>query len=264
MHHALFELIAPARCAECGARRRSAAHSETLCAACRAQLPWLALDGRCRLCQQELAIAPDARDTSAALCASCAARPSPLHACVALTAFEGASERWITRFKYPARGLAGLDPSPPAVLRTLARELAERARLRPADCLMPVPLHPARLRERGFNPPGLVARELGRALGVPVDYDALERVRDTPSQTGLSRAGRRRNVAGAFALRRPGAPLPARIWLVDDVVTTGATLREAAAVLRRGGVQRVVGLCIARTPSTSSPAEPSGRSALES
>jgi len=203
-------------------------------------------------------LAPESSVAHTALCASCAARPSPLHACIALTAFEGAAERWITRFKYPARGLAGLDPSPPAVMRALARELAERARLHPAACLMPVPLHPGRLRERGFNPPGLVARELGRALGVRVDYDALERVRDTPSQTGLSRAGRLRNVAGAFALRRPGTPLPARIWLVDDVVTTGATLREAASVLRRGGVARVVGLCVARTPARSKPAEPLG------
>jgi predicted amidophosphoribosyltransferase len=82
---------------------------------------------------------------------------------------------------------------------------------------------------------------------VPFDALALARVRDTPSQTGLDRRARRRNVAGAFRLRTHA--LPRRVWLVDDVVTTGATLEAAARELRRGGATSVTALCAARTPS---------------
>jgi predicted amidophosphoribosyltransferase len=71
-------------------------------------------------------------------------------------------------------------------------------------------------------------------------------VRDTPSQTGLDRRARARNVAGAFRVRR-GARIPPRVWLVDDVVTTGATLAEAARVLRRAGARQVAAICAART-----------------
>jgi len=71
-------------------------------------------------------------------------------------------------------------------------------------------------------------------------------VRDTPSQTGLDRRARARNVAGAFRVRR-GARIPSRVWLVDDVVTTGATLREAARALRHAGARRIVAICVART-----------------
>jgi ComF family protein len=128
----------------------------------------------------------------------------------------------------------------------LAREAAARMPGPAPDALVPVPLHPARIRARGFAPAAVLARALARALGAPA-APALRRVRDTPSQTGLDRPGRRRNVAGAFA---PARPLPgATIWLVDDVVTTGATLGEAARVLRAAGAGRVAAVCVARTPA---------------
>ncbi len=110
---------------------------------------------------------------------------------------------------------------------------------------MPVANHPRRLRARGFNPASELARAIARPIGARLAVGALERVRDTPTQTGLDRAARRRNVRGAFRAR---APLPARIWLVDDVVTTGSTLAEAARALRRAGARTVIGLCAARTP----------------
>ncbi|HEX5066782.1 MAG TPA: ComF family protein, partial [Myxococcota bacterium] len=83
--------------------------------------------------------------------------------------------------------------------------------------------------------------------GAPLAF-ALTRVRDTPSQTGLGRAGRRANVRGAFRVSAR-SDLPACVWLVDDVVTTGATLEECARVLRAAGAQRVLALCAARTPA---------------
>ena len=107
-------------------------------------------------------------------------------------------------------------------------------------------MHPRRLRGRGFNPAAVAARHAARALSLELRSTALQRVRDTPSQTGLGRRERRRNVRGAFRAR--GA-VPERIWLVDDVVTTGATLEEAARALRRAGARQVVALCVARTPA---------------
>jgi ComF family protein len=189
----------------------------------------------------------------AVLCAACdaalprpaaALAPPPLAACVAAVEFRGAAEAWIHRFKYPAPGLAGLDPGALAVTRAWIAEAAARVEA-PPDLVVPVPLHPRRLRQRGFNPAGLLARAAARACGAPIDPTALVRLRDTPSQTGLDRRQRRANVRGAFAARRP---VPARVWLVDDVVTTGATLAEAARALRRAGARRVIAVCAASTP----------------
>jgi ComF family protein len=151
-------------------------------------------------------------------------------------------ETWIHRFKYPAPGLAGLDPAPLAAVRSLVREAARRAPGPAPDLVVPVPMHPRRLRARGFSPAALLARAVARERGACLDCVALGRLRDTPSQTGLSREARRRNVRDAFRARRR---LPPRVWLVDDVVTTGATLGEAARALRAGGARHVVGVCAA-------------------
>ncbi len=171
--------------------------------------------------------------------------PPPLAACVAAVEFRGAVEAWIHRFKYPPAGLAARDPAPLGGGRRLGRAAGPRAPTPGPDLVVPVPLHPRRLRARGFNPATLMARSLARHFRVRLDPVALRRVRDTPSQTGLDRRARRRNVRGAFVAR---ARVPPRVWLVDDVVTTGSTLGEAARALRRAGARSVVGICAARTP----------------
>jgi ComF family protein len=203
------------------------------CPACEGALD-AGAGGLCRACLAALPGAP------AAL-----ALPRGLDALVAAAGFAGPVEGWIRRFKYPRPGLAGLDPRAGAIVRALAREAGARAPGPPPDLVVPVPLHPRRLCARGFNP----ACELARAIAGPARLRlapcALERIRDTPSQTGLARAARRRNVRGAFRARHP---VPRRIWLVDDVATTGSTLSEAARALRRAGARRVVGVCVARTP----------------
>lgn len=191
---------------------------------------------------------------AAPLCGPCRAGLEPdeggppvpqLDACVAAVAYAGDVADWMQRFKYPRPGLARLDRSPLGVIGALAGEAAGCAGGPRPELVVAVPLHPRRLRARGFNPAALLARRVARAAGARVDPRALARVRDTPSQTGLDRGARRRNVAGAFQCRRD---VPACVWLVDDVVTTGATLSECARVLRGHGARRVVGLCAARTP----------------
>jgi len=100
------------------------------------------------------------------------------------------------------------------------------------DAVVPIPLHPCKLRERGWNPAALLARPIAAALGVPLRTGLLRRVRETAAQAGLSREARAQNVRGAFRAR-PAAP--ARVLLVDDVRTTGATLLEAAGCLTEAG-----------------------------
>ena len=171
--------------------------------------------------------------------------PRGLDALVAAVEFQPPVEGWIRRFKYPRPGLGGLDPAADALVRALALAAAARAPGPPPDLVVPVPNHPSRLRARGFNPASELAAAIAARGQLRLGVRALERVRDTPTQTGQGRAARRRNVRGAFRAR---GPAPARIWLVDDVVTTGSTLAEAARARRRAGARTIVGICVARTP----------------
>ena len=174
------------------------------------------------------------------------ATPIPhLDACLAAVAYAGEIPAWMQRFKYPGSGLSHLDSVPIGILQDLISEAARSVIGQPPELVVPVPLHPKRLQTRGFNPAGLLSRAVARAAAAHVAPRALRRIRDTPSQTGLDRAARQRNVAGAFVCRRP---TPRTVWLVDDVVTTGATLSECARVLRRQGTRHVLAVCVARTP----------------
>jgi ComF family protein len=131
--------------------------------------------------------------------------------------------------------------------RRVAARLAEallasadvRATLAGADVLVPVPLHPRRRRERGFNQSALLARALARPAGLRVAEDALARREDTPPQTGLSAARRRANVAKAFVVRRRPAGAGRVGGLGDDVLTTGATARACARALTQAGAAQV-------------------------
>ncbi|MDX1648673.1 MAG: ComF family protein [Myxococcota bacterium] len=214
---ALLDLLLPPVCAGC--RVATGPEAPVLCRACLARLPVRPADDP--------------------------PPPPPLRAVAAGAPLEDGWAEWVHRFKYPAAGLRGLDPGAEAVAGALVRRAARRAP-GPPDAVLPMALHPARVRARGLHPPALLARAVAREAGRPLRPGLLRRVRDTPSQTGLARDARRRNVAGAF---RASGRCPPRVWLVDDVVTTGATLAEAARTLRRAGAREVVGICAARTPA---------------
>jgi ComF family protein len=237
----LLELIAPSSCAGCGAPLAS-----PLCDTCRDTLPWLESENRCRVCHGPVSANP----LRASRCPRCTRGFGALEACVAPVELSGPVIDWVHRFKYPEPGFRGLDPAARRVVLDIMRENVGRLAHLPANRIVPIPLHPRRLRTRGFNPAALLAREIARQTDIPLGHGLLARVIDTPSQTGLSAPRRRSNVAGAFACFR-GGPKLRRVWLVDDVVTTGATLNEAARVLRRSGVEHVVGVCLARTPAPS-------------
>ncbi|MFV8834474.1 ComF family protein [Aquisalimonas sp.] len=163
------------------------------------------------------------------------------------TEYEAAVVPW--RYEAPIDGLIqalkfnGQLPAGRLLGTLLGRELARRG-TPSVDALIPMPAHPHRLRERGFNQAAEIARALGVFTGLPVRYRWLVRRRHTSPQTGLGRAHRERNLLGAFAARP--AVAGRRVALVDDVITTGSTLAEAARALKQAGARSIVTWSVAR------------------
>jgi ComF family protein len=130
--------------------------------------------------------------------------------------------------------------------QTLARERRVLARMR-SDMIVPLPLHPRRLRTRGFNQSEIIAAKLAELLAVPLETRILTRKRNTPFQLkARNRLARMRNVRNAFAVSDPNRVRGKDILLVDDVITTGATLTEAARTLRAAGARRVEAFVLAK------------------
>jgi len=152
--------------------------------------------------------------------------------------YGGAVAEAIRRFKYAGR------PDLARPLGSLVRRAAREAGLT-VDVVVPVPLHPKRLAERGYNQAALLGRSAARELGVPLAARALARSRDTPRQATLAAKARRENVDGAFRVRDVAAIRDHRVLLVDDVATTGATLRACRAALAAGAARSVDALVLA-------------------
>ena len=231
----VLDFLLPRACARCGGAVHGA---DAFCARCVAAIPRIAAGG-CRLCQ--IAIG-----AGQSCCAACAHERPPLAQIAAEAPFAGEIASWVHAFKYPREGLAGLDPRPGAALAALVADAARRLTGEPPVLVVPVPMHPRKRRERGFHPAGELARTVATTLGARVERRALRQIRVTASQTGLDRQARRRNVRGAFEASATLRGV-ACVALVDDVVTTGATLTECARALRRAGVRSVVAICAART-----------------
>ncbi len=213
-------LLAPL-CLHCGGALPAV--RPALCAGCRAAIEAVPA-ARCRRCGLPHPGSPDS-------CGRCRHWPAGLQATAAVR-YAGPARSLVRGLKYGGfRHLAELCAIPLAPLV-----------VGPPDVLVPVPLHPARLRARGFNQSGLLAAALGGRIDRPVE-DALARIRRTRSQVGLGRGGRARNVSRAFVARR--ALDGARVGLVDDVATSGATLAAAAAALLEAGAGGVLGLTYA-------------------
>ncbi|HPM41763.1 MAG TPA: ComF family protein [bacterium] len=166
---------------------------------------------------------------------------SVLSFCRSCFAFEGRVKDALHGFKYGERQ---------DLLSFFAREMAlEAASVGGFDLIVPVPLAPRKLSDRGFNQSALIARRMAKGAWAPADLRSLVRARDIPPQVGLEREARIENVRGAFAVRRGReARLDGReILLIDDVMTTGATLAECARALRSAGASSVWALTVART-----------------
>jgi len=160
---------------------------------------------------------------------------------LAAFAYGGAIARAIVRLKFEHR---------PDVARPLSAALRRTARILgadPPDVVAPVPLHPRRLVERGYNQSALLAAPVAKDLSARFLPRCLSRPRDTEPQAGLDRSARLENLAGAFEVRRPGDVRGARILLVDDVRTTGATLHAAGTALLEAGARDVRTIVVAET-----------------
>ena len=225
----------PSQCEVC---RRWA--DAALCVDCVAR--FAAPVARCRRCGLRLG-------SAAAVCGECLRRPPPFDATVCVADYAFPWQRVITDFKFNGR------PELAAALATrliAAVHAATRAAALPrADIVLPVPLAPRRLAERGYNQAWELARRASRGLGLPARHDLLLRTLDTAHQADLDRAERQRNLRTAFMVDpRWRAVLNGRaVALVDDVMTTGATVREAAAQLLRAGAASVQVWVLARTPA---------------
>jgi len=219
----LLDFLLPPRCGGC---RKVGAW---LCDACRARVRRLE-EPLCGHCGVEVASAR--RDCG------CRARLKSLTRLRSAVAYEGPIESAVHRFKYEGwRRLSG----------PLAQLIAERLAIEglAARCVIAVPLHPARLRQRGYNQAELLARELRKRMTLDAPEGELVRTVPTPPQVGRDRLRRFDNVRGAFSWRGAGLEGDS-ILLVDDVATTGATLDACASALRAAGSGPVTGVSIAR------------------
>lgn len=202
------------------------ATKSNICAGCRADLPWLD-DNVCSCCAHPL--------PAPGLCGRCIAEPPHYDHVVAACRYAFPLDGLIQAYKYSGRLVAGA---------ALASLLADRLQQRP-DLIVPVPLTAQRLRERGFNQALELARALGQQMKVPVQAQLCFKTRDTAPQTRLPWKQRRKNIRGAFVVE--GGVAGRHVAVVDDVLTTGATLSELARNLKRAGATTVTGYVIART-----------------
>jgi ComF family protein len=234
----------PPRCRACGGRI-AGRDSEYLCAACRPQIH-LVSHPLCSVCGRPFLDASGEDH----LCAACLTRMPHFvqgRAWACYPRDEGTEHplrQVVQKFKYGRKVSLGKPLG-----RLMAQGCREFLSEFSIDVVIPVPLHPARLRWRGFNQSLLLARQVSRIYNVPMDAFVLYRNRETPPQTQLSEEDRRKNVRGAFATYPEKSLKGINVLLVDDVYTSGATVNECSRVLTRDGAKRVYVLTLARTIS---------------
>ncbi|MDR1854062.1 MAG: ComF family protein [Azoarcus sp.] len=219
----VFATIGGGDCCLCG--RALAGEKHPLCAACAEDLPRHD-DSACPRCALPTACGE--------VCGDCRREPPAFDATRAAFDYAFPLDVLVKRLKYGHR-LAMADFFAAALGETPA-----------VDLILPMPLHPRRLRERGFNQAVEIARPLARAAALPLELAGVARVRDTPPQARLDLEARLANLRDAFACRRRLDGL--RVAVVDDVMTTGASLDALARCLKENGAKEVTNLVVARTP----------------
>ena len=224
----LLEALFPSICRLCGTRLSA---QPDLCADCMRDLP--RLQHGCGQCGRSLSGTSNARH-----CGRCQRQPPHYDQTTALCHYQPPVDYLLKRLKFSSD--LGLGP---LLAGLLADKLRQRDHPMP-ELLLPVPLHPRRLRQRGFNQAIELARPLGKLLGIPLDRTLCRRTRHTEAQSLLSTTARRLNMRHAFTVT--GKPAAAHVAIIDDVMTTGHTVGELARMLKRAGVIKVEVWVIAR------------------
>lgn len=232
---AAINLVYPGHCQICQVPLREDEQG-VICSGCLARVKFIE-PPCCRRCA--LPFSGEPRETFA--CGYCHGRPFHFAAAFAGCRAEGVVRQAIHGLKYHRHMyyLSHLE----SWLVAAARQWIDWTQV---DAIVPVPLHPRKRRERGFNQAELLATRLGRVVGVPVLTRTVRRVKDTATQTRLDAEHRRQNLRDAFAVRRPGDVGGRRLVLVDDVFTTGVTLDSCARVLHVAGGTTITALTVAR------------------
>ncbi|WP_438969924.1 ComF family protein [Methylophaga sp.] len=222
----LYRKVFPIPCLLCGL----ASDQHSLCQACIAELP--VVGQACVRCAIPL--------ENAQICGRCLQSAPYQDISFSLYRYEGGVRRCITAFKYNKQLHLG-----PLFANKMAEQLSSRSRL--PDCLVSIPLHPRRIRQRGYNQSAEVAKDLALALNLNYRPDLLRRVRFTLSQSELPFKQRKKNMRNAFACTN--TQVPKHIAIIDDVMTSGFTVGEAARLLKRQGVEIIEVWTIARAIS---------------
>lgn len=199
-----------------------------LCQGCLDSIPRISLV--CRVCGVSL--------PEPLVCGECLKKPPAFDQVVAATAYDGIMSKLVMRLKF------GDDLVCADVLGSLlADKIVDSSGPMPG-LLIPVPLHRRRIFKRGYNQALEIARVLSKRFDIPIDYQSCVRIRHTKAQARLLKSLRSHNVRGAFAVNK--SMMAKHVAIIDDVVTTGNTVNEFAAVLKRAGVERVEVWCCAR------------------
>ena len=232
----VLDFILPVACPYCNATRGDS-KVPFLCSSCWNDFSLLS-GPVCPTCGRPFASPEALSHAPGHECGACRLTPPQFDQALSVGSFEGPLREAIHLFKYrPCRAFG----------KPLGIWMAAHVRtLTDLDIVMPVPLHKKRLRQRGFNQALLLAHRMSKAHRIPLSFDNLFRTRSTRPQVELNGEERIRNVAGAFALRRPEEVASRKIVLVDDVFTTGATLNECASVLKDAGAAHVIACTLAR------------------
>ncbi len=234
----MLDLLYPPRCEACGRLRQ-----EPICDECRASIEHIG-PPVCEVCGQPF----DPRAQAAPQCAECRGRRRSFSVARSAAYYDGPLAAAIRRFKYDGQLVLG-GPLGRVMVQALENGAARDLDPATIDVVCAVPLHESRLRERGFNQSEVLAEAVAEAIEKPLK-PLLERTRPTAPQVDLPASSRVRNVQGAFAANLREVIAKQRVLLIDDLFTTGATLRECARVLRAAGTAEVRIFALARPVPT--------------
>lgn len=231
----LLDLIWPRMCAVCG--RPADRPGRHVCSDCLNRLPFLPTDGCCRLCGRDVASLD-----GEFLCAECRARRPAFDRAASAFRFDADVRDLVNAFKFRAWLWLRDD-----FVDFLEATVRARFRADEIEVVIPMPSTFWHRLNRGYNPCECLTAPLARRLGRPHARRTLVRIGSPKRQGGLDEESRRTNVIGTFAVRRPAAVAGKTVLLVDDIMTTGSTLSEGAAELKRVGAHRVWCLCLAKS-----------------